>query len=182
MIQLNGFCIVSDMPDEIHRDEQNRLHCETKAAIHFRDGYEQYYWHGISIPSKWITNKNELTKDDYNNEQNAEKRRCFVEIIGNKKLIEILDLVELDKDIDNAGNKMRLLSTREVDIIAQKKLYFYECICPSTGRQYHLRVPECKNVWEAFKWGFNNKAIEIRHGDVGLLNLKQEFSKPIFES
>ena len=46
MIQLEGFCIVSALPDKIERDENNRLHCENDSAIHFKDGYELYFWHG----------------------------------------------------------------------------------------------------------------------------------------
>jgi len=46
---------------------------------------------------------------------------------------------------------------------------------PSTDREYYISVPESKNVWAAKAWTFNNKKIEIRHGDVGLLNINKNF-------
>ena len=42
MIQLDGACIVSEMPTEIHRDNRGRLHNVEGPAIKFGDGYEMY--------------------------------------------------------------------------------------------------------------------------------------------
>ena len=77
---------------------------------------------------------------------------------------------------------MKLYKTEEKDNIINDYIYYLNVICPSTKREYYLCVPECKNVWEAKSWTFQNKKIEIRHGDVGLLNLKKEFNQPIYES
>jgi len=88
----------------------------------------------------------------------------------------------IDSDFDNKQLKMILYKTKEKDNIIDDYLYFLSVICPSTGRNYYLCVPGCKNVWEAKAWTFKNEKIEIRHGDVGLLNLKKEFKVPIYES
>jgi hypothetical protein len=55
---------------------------------------------------------------------------------------------------------------------------------PSTGRKYILYPPNQKsrNVWQAKASTFKNQPIQIRHGDVGLLNLNKKFSKPIVET
>jgi hypothetical protein len=45
-----------------------------------------------------------------------------------------------------------------------------------------IPVQACKTALEAKRLTFKNQGIEIRHGDVGLLNLKKEFIQPIFES
>ena len=49
MIQLNGFCIVSNMPSKILTDSQGRLHNKTGPAIEFRDGYCQYFVEGKAV-------------------------------------------------------------------------------------------------------------------------------------
>jgi len=182
MIQLDGFCIVSNLPDKISRDEQGRLHCKDNSAIHFRDGYEQFYWHGVNVPKNWIINKPSITKDVFISEKNAEKRRCLKEIIGNECVIKLLDVEIIDQDKDNFNFPIILLKTKTKDDIIDDYIYFLNVTDPSTSREYYLCVPKCTNVWEAKSWTFKNEKIEIRHGDVGLLNIKKEFNQPIFES
>ena len=53
ILTFNKFCIVIDRPCEIHIDRELLLHAEGKAAIRFRDGYEIYCNHGVSIPSEY---------------------------------------------------------------------------------------------------------------------------------
>jgi hypothetical protein len=84
IIYLDGLCVVSDMPTKIKRDEQNRLHSEEGSAIEFADGYKLHMYHGIAVPEKWITNPEKLTKKDWSNESNLEKRRVIQELMGDK--------------------------------------------------------------------------------------------------
>lgn len=78
---------------------------------------------------------------------------------------------------------MSLWRSKEKDSACNEFLQFYDCICPSTNRRYFLCVPEtCNNVKEAKSYTFKSKKVEIRHGDVALLNLKKEFNQPVFES
>ena len=57
-------------------------------------------------------------------------------------------IVETTKDVV-------LLKTRTVDEIAEDYLYFVKVICHSTGRIYHLPVPEFSNAKDAVAWTFN---------------------------
>jgi hypothetical protein len=182
MILTKDFCVVCEMPEKISVNENYRLHNETYSAIKWADGYELYFWKGISVPERWVTQKDKITKDDFMNEKNAEKRRCLTEIIGNKRLVELLDIITIDEDNDNYGYPMRLLRTKEKDDTINDYIYWLSVICNSTQREYLICVPECKNVWEAKVWTFDNQKIQIRHGDVGLLNLAKEFNQPVFES
>jgi hypothetical protein len=191
MIQLKSHCIVSDMPDRIERDDQGRLHCEEQSAIHFKDGYEQYYWHGVYVPKNWIMNKEDLTKDTFLTEENAEKRRCLQEIIGNERLIEMLGVVLIDEDFETSKNNenaepiklpVKLFRTKEKDSLIDEHIFFLNVIDPSTGRAYYLCVPECKNVWEGKSWTLSHKKPEIRHGDVWLRAVDEDFEKPVYES
>jgi hypothetical protein len=170
------------MPVKVNIDDQKRMHSGIEAAVSFKDGYEVYVWHGLIIQKEWITNPESITKEMFINEKNAEKRRCLKEILGNKKVIELLDVEVIDEDTDGMGHPMKLYRSKIKDELINDYLYFLNVIDPSTEREYYLCVPECKNVWAAKSWTFSNKKIEIRHGDVALLNLKREFDKPIYES
>jgi len=96
VIFLQRFAFVCGLPREIHRDNEWQLHCETGPALSWEDGYTQYYWHGISIPAKWIDEPLNITSKDFLNEDNAERRRVLHEILGTERLTEILDLEVVD--------------------------------------------------------------------------------------
>lgn len=191
MILLDGLCIVVPMPTKINLDNDKKIHSEYDAAIKWGDDYYIYAWHGTRIPKEYILNKESITKETFINEKNAERRRCLKEILGNEALIKLLDVELIDEDIEetthsNLSSKIKLpiklYKTKEKDELIDDYIYFLNVVDPSTMREYYLCVPEAKNVWEAKGWTFNNQKIEIRHGDVGLLNLRKEFDKPIFES
>jgi hypothetical protein len=181
LLTFENVCIVSLKP-KVKQDERNRLHCEDGPAVLFKDEFSMYFWHGIYIPEKWIMNKEPITKEDIMKETNAEKRRCLMEILGNKRYAELLDIEVINESMDLCKNKMKLFKTKEVDSILNEYLYFYHGICPSTKREYFIPVEKCSTALEAKRKTFNNENIEIRHGDLGLLNLKKEFNQPIYES
>jgi hypothetical protein len=171
------------MPDMVNIDINKRIHSENSCSVHFKDGYEIYSWHGTIIPKSWITNKDLITKDVVLNEQNAEIRRVLQEILGSEEFCKRLECEIVDSKIDGQGNLMSLWRSKERDIVCNEFIQYYDCTCPSTKRRYFLCVPEtCKNVEDAKRYTFKDKNIEIRHGDLGFLNLKKEFNQPIFES
>jgi hypothetical protein len=96
VIFLEEFVFVCGLPKEIHCDVEGRLHCESGPAVRWEDGYSQYYWHEISISSKWIDEPLSITKEDFLSEDNAEKRRILHEILGTERLTEILELETVD--------------------------------------------------------------------------------------
>ncbi|MCC8949327.1 hypothetical protein H8A97_30550, partial [Bradyrhizobium sp. Arg62] len=66
------FCLVSDFPEVILKDDQNRPHCETGPSHRWRDGWSLYHWHGTKIPAEWIEDKASLTPAIALGEQNME--------------------------------------------------------------------------------------------------------------
>ena len=182
MIQMDGLCIVVEMPTKVSVNENRRLHSPDSLAVEFSDGYTVYAWNGIILDEKYILQKDSITKEDITKETNAEKRRCLQEILGSKKYAELLNIEIIDEDIDQYGYSIKLWRTKEPDTLINQYIYFLNVICNSTQREYYLCVPKCKNVWEAKSWTFNNEKIEIRHGDIGLKNIEKEFNQPIIES
>jgi hypothetical protein len=162
-IQLEDYCIVSDMPTEIHREKvQLRLHNEEGAAIKFADGYSLYYWNGTNVPEKWIMQKDKIDAKDINGESNAEKRRCLMEILGADEYYERLGGVEvIDEDTDAYGKPMTLLRSKQKDKIINDYVYFLRVVDTSTDRVYNIYpnvrdFPKAKeNVWSAKASTFN---------------------------
>lgn len=154
MIQLEGFCIVSNMPERIER-LNGKLHCANNSAIKFRDGYELFYWKGVNIPGFWISTPEQITSEVIMNEKNAEKRRCLFEILGAEKFSELLGVSIVDDDVDQHKNSIKLYRTKQKDEIAGEYIQFARVVCPSTLREYFLCVPETiRNVWDAVAWTF----------------------------
>ena len=71
-------CCFIDRPDAIKVDDQNRLHGEGVPAIDYgSDLFAVYAWHGVRVPSEWITDpENSLTPEIALHWENTEKRRA----------------------------------------------------------------------------------------------------------
>jgi hypothetical protein len=104
--------VVTDRPKEIHFDEQQRLHNESGMAVSYRDGWGFHAWHTTLIPSKFIEKKDEFTRFDILNEENAEYKRILLEICGTERLVEDVDgdnsVRLIHEDTDSLGLPQKL--------------------------------------------------------------------------
>lgn len=94
------FCIVSDFPEFIRVDEQNRPHCETGPSHRWRDGWSLYHWHGIRVPAHWIEQRDTLDPVEVLRAENVEQRAAGAQIVGWPRMLEQLDA----KVVDDSGN------------------------------------------------------------------------------
>lgn len=182
---LQDRCIVSAMPNAVNRDSNGRFHSNNDASIHFSDGYKIYCWHGVPVPRTWIEEKESINWQVIRGETNAERRRCLCEILGTERYFQLQGgVILIDEDFDAQGNEMRLFMSRRKDTYFRLKVQFLEVTCPSTKRKYVLYPPNqrSKNVWEAKASTFNNERIQVRQGDVGLLNMTKKFKRPQLET
>jgi hypothetical protein len=76
------FCIVSDRPEILTVDEQNRPHSDTGPFCRWRDGTALYSVHGVRVPAWIVERPQDLTCRHIDKEQNAEVRRVMVERYG----------------------------------------------------------------------------------------------------
>jgi len=157
MIQLAGFCIVSALPTKIVRNNFGRPHNPTESAIVFADGYTQYYINGRALP-RWIWDKaaaGEITRDLFLKEENSEIRGGIYEVLGQKKMIDLLgaDEVHTQKIIHANGDveTVTLLKTKQKFAeIDNQPFAWVKMVCPSTGSQYLQGVePHHTNALEA---------------------------------
>jgi hypothetical protein len=157
MIQLNGFCIVSDMPNKIERNTNNLLHSISGQAISFRDGYGQYYINGRVIPEKYFHSISSKTYkiEDFVNETNEEyKSTCIAfmqEKYGDEYLVDFFRqyLSEIDTFVDKKEDKFLVGTTGGMNVgvytlfkgkINNEDIAYVRCYCPSTDRMFFLGV------------------------------------------
>ena len=157
MIQLNGYCIVSRLPTKIIRNASGRLHNPTGPAIEFADDYCQHYINGRALPA-WIWEKasaGEITREMFLQEQNSEIKGGIYEVLGQKRMMDLLGAEEVDVRTITHNNgdleTVTLLKTRETfEEIDNQPFAWVKMVCPSTGSQYLQGVePHHTNAVEA---------------------------------
>lgn len=104
------FCIVSNFPAVIKKDESNRPHCEDGPSHLWRDGTALWHWHGIKVESWIITNPELITVENINAESNAEIRRILTERYGWSRYMKDSNGKVIDQYIDSLGFPVKLWS------------------------------------------------------------------------
>jgi hypothetical protein len=115
----------------------------------------QIRWRGVPIDERIAFHPETITGQEVLQEANAERRRVLLERMGYQAFLQQVRAHELDRDCD-AGGERRLL---RVPLDRDEPLVCLAVICPSTARQYLLRVPpSMRSCRQAAAWiaGFNN--------------------------
>jgi len=137
------FCMVSDFPEFIRRDERHRPHCADGPSHRWRDGWELYHWHGVSVPRQWIVGPHPSASEVLA-EENVEKRRAGIEILGWDAVLDELDARVIDTDEDP-----QIGTLVEVDLPDSPGSRFVRVRC-ATGRDFAIPVPrDMKTALEA---------------------------------
>jgi hypothetical protein len=112
-------------------------------------------WRGVRVNERIVFHPEQLTAKETLSEKNAEVRRVMIERMGYLRFAQEARAKVLDEDRD-AGGARQLLS---IDLMEDESLVGLSCFCPSTGRQYFIRVPpRMTNCREAAAWmaGYDN--------------------------
>jgi hypothetical protein len=112
-------------------------------------------WRGVRIDERIAFHPEQLSASETLAEKNAERRRVMIERMGYARFAKEAGAKVMDEDKD-AGGARQLLS---IDLRQDEPLVGLWCRCPSTGRQYFLRVPpKTKTCHEAAAWiaGFDD--------------------------
>jgi hypothetical protein len=115
----------------------------------------QIRWRGVPIDERIAFQPETITGEEVLEEQNAERRRVLLERMGYEAFLRQVRAQELARDLD-AGGERRLL---HVPLAGDEPLVCLAVLCPSTGRQYLLRVPpSMRTCHQAAAWvaGFDN--------------------------
>jgi hypothetical protein len=150
------FCIVSDFPEVLRVDDQNRPHCENGPSHRWRDGWALYHWHGVRIPAEWIEDKAALTAQTALTWANIEQRRAACEIVGWHRILSELKATSIDRHPDPQIGELV-----EVSLPDAGKERFLRVQC-GTLREFALPVPkEMKSAIEAQAWTWGLKPSEF---------------------
>jgi hypothetical protein len=112
-------------------------------------------WRGVPVDQRIAFNPELITTDEILAEPNAEKRRVLLERMGYDTFLSHANARVLDEDTD-AGGRRRLLRVPMKD---DEDLVCVTVLCPSTARQYVIRVPPTiQTCHAAVAWvaGFDN--------------------------
>ncbi len=94
-------------------------------------------WRNVPITKRIAFSPDELTAKEALDEKNAEIRRVIIERMGYLRFAKEAGAKVLDADKDPGGERQLL----RMDLQEDEPLVGLACFCPSTGRQYLLRVP-----------------------------------------
>ena len=154
VIQLDGAYIGCEMPIEVHRDSQHRLHSTGGMAIKWSDGWGIYSLWGVTFDKELfdkVTNR-QITAKEVLTLKNIEQRMAALRFLGAESVIEAAESALLNES--SKGNKLYSLSG-----ITDQKEYALRYKCPSTGREYVSFVDPMigakKDADLAMAWKFN---------------------------
>ncbi len=112
-------------------------------------------WRSVRINERIAFHPEQLTAKEALAEKNAEVRRVMIERMGYLRFAQESKAKVLDEDRDRGGTRQLLF----IDLKEDEPLVGLCCSCPSTSRQYFLRVPpKTTTCHEAAAWiaGFDN--------------------------
>ena len=126
---FDDFCIVTDRPSTIMRDDQGRLHSENGMALQYRDGTGLSAWHGIRVPHRWIAKKDALDPSEVIGAQNVEQRAAGAAIIGWPKMLSVLNARTIDRHVNPDVGELIELTLPGLDEPGR----FLKAQCPRNG-------------------------------------------------
>jgi hypothetical protein len=81
------FAIVSDRPERLTVDAQNRPHCDDGPFCRWRDGTALYSIHGVRVPRSVVERPESITVARIDAETNDEVRRVMVDRYGSERFL-----------------------------------------------------------------------------------------------
>jgi hypothetical protein len=141
-IEFENAIIICEKPIKCLKNDKG-LHCINDSAIKWSDGYEQFYINGRKIDKEWFRKcaSSNLKKEEFINEQNDEKRSAAYMILGEEKIMKLLDAELVDEttfvhpngesEVISFYRTKGKLNKHKNEAFAWRKV-----TCPSTGTNY----------------------------------------------
>lgn len=82
------FAMISDRPERLTVDAQNRPHCDDGPFCRWRDGTAIYSVHGVRVPRSVVERPETITVERIDAEQNDEVRRVMVDRYGAERFLK----------------------------------------------------------------------------------------------
>ncbi len=135
--------ILQHRHEELHLDDEGRLHNEEGMAVRYRDGWGVWAINGVRVTEQIVMHPETQTTAEIQSEQNEEIKRIRIERFGWEKYLAAVNAVTIDqRHNDIEATDEALLKADGMTVLL--------CACPSTARVYTLEVdPECSTCEEA---------------------------------
>src|SRR3990167_9294018 len=114
--------------------------------------FENLNWNNVEWINKILGDK--LTAEEVFAIDNIEHRRVAYQYMDKSKMKQLKDFKIIEEDTDEKGNPVKIISFTVQNM--KEPLIFYNCICPSSGREYFIQTE--KKTWKEAKassFGFN---------------------------
>ncbi|WP_327009451.1 hypothetical protein OHA72_20735 [Dactylosporangium sp. NBC_01737] len=130
--------VLTDRPDQLHRDNVGRLHAAETPALRYSDGFALHAWRGMPIPSDLVDRLAHLTHAQIAAERNAELRRVMLEHFGYERYLREAGARRLGAD---ACGVLWQLSFNDDEPLTMVEVINSTPEPDGTSRVYWLRVP-----------------------------------------
>ncbi|HEX5084516.1 MAG TPA: hypothetical protein VFY40_20940 [Blastocatellia bacterium] len=145
------FCLVSDFPEILRVNTQNRPHAEFGPSHRWRDGLSIWHLNGVSV-EQWMAENHpdEMDARKVLRIRNVDQRRECIRRMGMERIVGQLEPKVLDVELREVGGEYRLLA---VDMNHGEPWRFLQMVNQSIGAVHIEAVPrECSTVREALNW------------------------------
>ncbi|MFF5227554.1 DUF6745 domain-containing protein [Dactylosporangium sp. NPDC000521] len=144
--------ILTDRPDELHRDNVGRLHAADTPALRYSDGFALHAWRGMPIPSELVHRLARLTHAEIAAERNAELRRVMLEHFGYERYLREAGARRLSSDACGVLWQLRFADDEPLTMV---EVINSTPEPDGTSRVYWLRVPPAtRTPREGVAWTF----------------------------
>ena len=99
--------VVATLPQVVAVDDRRRLHADGAPAFSWL-GVDDYWHHGVLMPTEEAKDHTKITVARIDAEQNAEVRRVLIGWFGTERYVREFGAVIVHEDLDAVGNPRRL--------------------------------------------------------------------------
>jgi hypothetical protein len=156
--EMPDFCMISETPELLTVDDQNRPHNDRGPFCRWRDASALYAIHGVRVPWTIVEHPESITIAQIEAEQNAEVRRVMIDRYGQGRYL--MDAGAKKIGSDDYG----ILYRKDVpndEPIVMVKVVNSTAEPDGTYKDYFLRVPPTvKTAREGVAWSFGKTEAE----------------------
>ncbi|MCU0495770.1 MAG: hypothetical protein MUF87_00300 [Anaerolineae bacterium] len=154
-LNVSGCAMLTALPTHLH--VTSRLDLAHTQITTLPEGARKaaLYWRGVPVDDRIVFQPETIRGDEVLNERNAERRRVLLDRMGYEAFVREVEAQLIDSDTDPGGQRQLL----RVDMEGDEELMCLSVICPSTARQYVIRVPpHMQTCHQAAAWiaGFDD--------------------------
>jgi hypothetical protein len=145
-------CFLSERPEFIRTDANDRLHHESGPALRFADGFSVFAWRGVEVPRWVIEHKARITLEAIDAQSNVQVRRCMIEIMTPQRYVAQGGAVRLAEDETGILWRKTWLAS---DAWAAVEVINGTPEADGTRKHYFLQVPaNLRTPREAVAWTY----------------------------